>query len=130
MRISGAIGVILACWIGVAESATCGRGVVTGLFNGIGTPPGSTQIDVTLNLACADNTYTAQLFTSMGDFSVKQARSRGDQVDVDFDSGASLGTLHLTFKDNALDGTVDLGGDRGTIALKKALRISPLSNNT
>ena len=120
MRISGAIGLILACWIGVAESATCGRGVVTGLFNGIGKPPGSTKIDVTLNLTCADNAYTAQLFTSMGDFSVKQARSHGGRVDVDFDSGASLGTLHLTFKDNALDGTVDLGGDRGTIALKKA----------
>lgn len=39
---------------------------------------------------------------------------------MDFDSGASLGTLHLTSKGATLGGIVDLGIDRGTIALKKA----------
>jgi hypothetical protein len=120
MRICGAPGVILACWVCVAKSATCGPGDVTGLFNGIGKPPGGTTIDVTLNLLCVDNAYAAQLFTSMGDFEVKEARSQGGHVDVDFDSGASLGTLHLTSKGNTLDGIVELAGDHGTIALKKA----------
>jgi hypothetical protein len=115
-----AIGTLLGCWVCVAHSAACGPGTVTGLFRGTGKPPGGATIDVTLNLLCADNAYSAQLFTSMGDFNVKEARSRESRVDVDFDSGASLGTLHLTSKGTRLEGSVDLGGDRGTIFLKKA----------
>jgi hypothetical protein len=56
----------------------------------------------------------------MGDFTVKDARSQDGAVEVNFDSGASLGTLHLTSKGSVLDGIVDLGGERGTILLKKA----------
>jgi hypothetical protein len=119
-RICGASGAIFACWAGVANSTACVPNAVTGLFNGVGTPPGGTLIDVTLNLLCANSTYTAQLFTSMGDFEVRDARSQGSRVEVDFDSGASLGTLHLTSKGGTLNGVVDLGGDRGTIALNKA----------
>lgn len=120
VRTCSGIGVFFACCAGVAHSATCGPGVITGLFKGIGKPPDGTTIEVTLNLVCANATFTAQLFTSMGDFKVNKARSQGGQVAVDFDSGASLGALHLTSKSNALDGIVDLGSDRGTIALKKA----------
>jgi hypothetical protein len=114
------MGVIFACWACVANSAACGPGVVTGLFRGVGKPPGGATIDVMLNLVCADKAYIGQLFTSMGDFAVKDMRIQGTHVDVEFDSGASLGTLHLTSKGQTLDGIVELGGDRGTIALKKA----------
>jgi hypothetical protein len=119
-RLCGAIGVIFACWAGAANSTACGPGVVTGLFRGVGKPPGGTTIEVMLNLVCADNAYIGQLFTSMGDFAVKDTRTQDTHIDVDFDSGASLGTLHLTSKGKTLNGTVELGGDRGTVALKKA----------
>jgi hypothetical protein len=118
-RLCGAIGVIFACWACVANSTACGPGVVTGLFRGVGKPTGGTTIEVMLNLVCADNACIGQLFTSMGDFAVKDTRMQDAHVDVDFDSGASLGTLHLTSKGKALDGFVELGGDRGTVALKK-----------
>lgn len=118
-RVCGAIGVIFTCWAVVANSTACGPDAVTGLFRGVGKPPGSTTIEVMLNLACARNAYMGQLFTSMGDFAVKDARSQGGHVEVDFDSGASLGTLHLTSKRNALDGIVDLAGEHGTVTLKK-----------
>jgi hypothetical protein len=119
-RIGVAMGALLGCWVCVAQSAACGPGTVTGLFRGTGKPPGGATIDVTLNLLCANDAYSAQLFTSMGDFDVTEARSQESRVDVDFDSGASLGTLHLTFKGSTLGGSVDLGGDHGTILLKKA----------
>jgi hypothetical protein len=115
-----AVGAVFACWAGLANSATCDPKTPVGLFRGIGKPPGGATIDVLLNLVCAEQTYTSQLFTSMGDFAVKDTRSKDGHVDVDFDSGASLGTLHLTSKGNVLDGIVELGGDRGTVALKKA----------
>jgi len=118
-RICGASGVILVCWVCVARAATCGPSVVKGLFNGIGKPPGGTTIEVMLNLVCAGDTYTAQLFTSMGDFAVKSTRSQGARVEVDFDSGASLGELILNSKGKTLDGIVDLAGEHGTVTLKR-----------
>ena len=118
-RTCGAIGVIFACWTVVANSTGCGPDAVTGLFRGLANPPGSTTIDVMLNLSCVRDAYVGQLFTSMGDFAVKDARARDGHVDVDFDSGASLGTLHLTAKGKTLDGLVDLAGEHGTVRLKK-----------
>jgi hypothetical protein len=118
-QICGAMGLVLGCWACVAHSAACGPGSVTGLFKGIGKPPGGTTIDVTLNLVCASDTYTAQLFTSMGDFEVKDTRSQGARVELDFDSGASLGELILNSKGKTLNGIVDLAGEHGTVALKK-----------
>jgi hypothetical protein len=75
-RICGASGAIFVCWFCAAHSAACGPGTVTGLFRGTGKPPGGATIEVTLNLLCANDAYSAQLFTSMGDFEVKEARSR------------------------------------------------------
>jgi hypothetical protein len=119
-RLCCAVGLIFACWASVANSTACRPGVVTGLFRGVGKPPGGATIDVMLNLVCVDDAYIGQLFTSMGDFTVTDTRMQETHVDVDFDSGASQGTLHLTSKGKTLDGIVELGGDRGTIALKKA----------
>ena len=114
-----AVTLICACWISAANSAVCAPGAVVGLFRGTNKPTEGTAIEVTLNLACARNAYVAQLFTSMGDFAVKDARSQGGHVEVDFDSGASLGTLHLTSRDKTLNGTVDLGGEHGKVTLKR-----------
>jgi hypothetical protein len=118
-RICGASGAIFACWVCVSHSAACGPGTVTGLFRGTGKPPGGTTIDVTLNLLCANNAYSAQLFTSMGDFAIKDTRSQGASVEVDFDSGASLGELILTSKGKTLNGIVNLAGEHGTVTLKR-----------
>jgi hypothetical protein len=116
-QISGAL--LATCWAYVAIGGTCDPKAPVGLYRGVSKPADGTPIDVMLNLLCADNVYVAQLFTSMGDFAVKDARARGSDVEVEFDSGASLGTLHLVSRGKALDGGVDLGGDHGTVALKK-----------
>jgi hypothetical protein len=116
-----AICALLASWAGIANSAACGPNTVPiGLYRGTAKPLDGTTIEVMLNLRCARTTYTAQVFTSMGDFDVTDTRSHGGQVEVDFDSGASLGRLHLISQGRMLDGIFDLGGDRGTITLKKA----------
>jgi hypothetical protein len=110
---------IFACWGSPANAAACGSKEVTGLFAGIGKPPGGSMVDVTLNLLCANGVYTAQLFTSMGDFAVKDASSQSGRVKVNFDSGASLGTVDLKSSGNALDGSFDLAGDHGTVKLTR-----------
>jgi hypothetical protein len=106
-------------WGSAVAAAACGSDAITGLFVGVGKPPGGSTIDVTLNLLCEKSIYSAQLFTSMGDFAVKDAGSLAGHVDVNFDSGASLGALHLTSKGKTLKGIVDLAGDRGTVELKR-----------
>lgn len=106
-------------WASAVAAAACGPNTITGLFAGGGKPPGGSTIDVTLNLLCEKGVYSAQLYTSMGDFAVKDANSSADHVDVNFDSGASLGALHLTSKGKTLKGIVDLAGDRGTVELKR-----------
>lgn len=110
---------ILVCWGSAANAAACGSKDVTGLFSGIGNPPGGSKIDVTLNLRCANGAYTAQLVTSMGDFAVKDASSQSGRVKVNFDSGASLGTVDLKSQGKSLDGSFDLAGDRGTVTLTR-----------
>jgi Peptidase family S41 len=113
------IGIIFACWVSVANSAVCEPGAVTGLFRGADKPAQAAPIDVMLNLFCAENAYTGQLFTSMGDFAVKDARSHHGLVDMDFDSGASLGTLRLVSTGKALNGIVDLAGEHRKITLNR-----------
>jgi hypothetical protein len=111
---------ILVCWGSAANAAACGSKDVTGLFSGIGNPPGGAKVDVTLNLLCANGVYTAQLFTSMGDFAVKDASSQSSRVKVNFDTGASLGTVDLKSRGGALNGSFDVAGDHGTVKLAKS----------
>lgn len=114
-----AIAVIFACSASAAHATVCGSGAVTGLFRGLEKAAQGATIDVMLNLVCTDYTYAGQLFTSMGDFVVKDARSQGGHVEVNFDSGASLGTLHLTSKGKTLSGIVDLAGEHEKVMLKR-----------
>jgi hypothetical protein len=114
-----AVGMVFVCWAGLAHAAVCGPNAVTGLYRGLAKPPDGATIDVTLNLLCSNNSYAAQVFTSMGDFAVKDATTSGGRVSVKFDSGASLGTLDLRIRAKMLNGSFNVAGDRGTISLRR-----------
>jgi hypothetical protein len=118
-RLLPAVGMAFACCTGFAHAAVCGPNAVTGLYRGFAKPPDGEIVDVTLNLLCSNSSYDAQLFTSMGDFAVKDATTSGGRVHVDFDSGASLGTLDLKVKAKMLQGAFNVAGDRGTISLRR-----------
>jgi hypothetical protein len=99
------LGIVFACCSGAATAAACGPNDVIGLFDGTGKPPRGSSIDITLNLLCANGNYEAQLFTSKGDFAVKDVRSTNGHVEISFDSGAAIATLDLAPRDNMLDGS-------------------------
>jgi len=101
-----------------AVAAPCGG--PTGLYTGSASTSSGTTAEITLNLYCDKADYAAQLFTSMGDFAVKAASGAPGHAEVNFDSGASLGTLSLTESGTALAGIFTLADDKGTIALTRA----------
>ena len=114
---------ILAIALVFASSAAAGAspcGGLTGLYTGAAQTPDGVKVDITLNLFCDKNEYAAQLFTSMGDFTVKAASATQNRVQVGFDSGASLGTLDLTANGTALAGGFTLADDKGTVSLTRA----------
>jgi hypothetical protein len=99
--------------------APCAPPDITGLYTGTAATPGGANVDLTLNLYCDAGHISAQIFTSMGDFAVKAVTAEDRQVSLDFDTGASLGTLAATRKDDTLAGNFVLAGDSGTIALRR-----------
>lgn len=98
------------------QAAPCGS---TGLYRGSADVPGGSKVEVTLNLYCDNGSAAAQLFTSMGDFGVKDVAGTPNGVHVAFDSGASLGTLELDAKDSTLAGAFTLAGDKGSVSLTR-----------
>lgn len=104
-------------WASGAAARPCSG--VTGLFSGVAETPDGTKAEVTLNLLCRDAKYAAQIFTSMGDFEVKEVSATADHVHVSFDSGAALGTFDMTQKGASLAGTLESEGERGTISLRR-----------
>lgn len=102
------------CPVTAALAAPCGG--PTGLYHAaVKKMDGSIFIDITLNLVCDKNGYAAQLYTSMGDFQVKDATARRSTVEISFDSGASLGSLTLAQNGSDLAGRFTFGTDHGRI---------------
>jgi Peptidase family S41 len=102
----------------LAEAAgSCVHPDTTGLYSGTVRDSQGENIDITLNLYCDGGKLAAQIFTSMGDFSVTAAKVTQEGVSISFDSGAALGTIELARKGDALTGSVDMAGDKGTIGL-------------
>ena len=101
---------IAVLWPGAAFAAC----PTSGLYAGTAKTSDGTTAEATLNLTCKNGSPAAQLFTSMGDFDVKGVREARGHVEVDFDSGASLGTLKLDARGDDLSGTVEIAGDHGT----------------
>jgi hypothetical protein len=112
-----AIGVSLASGMAGAHAAPCAG--PTGLYSGSVGISKAKPVDVTLNLLCDKGAFAAQLFTSMGDFDVKSATAAGRHVGVNFDSGASLGALDLTWDGKRLAGRYSLADDTGPISLSR-----------
>ncbi|MBI1211259.1 MAG: hypothetical protein GC190_07345 [Alphaproteobacteria bacterium] len=115
--ITATIGLFLGL-SGVAQAATCGSDTLTGRFDGI-SQGGFGKVEVTLNLLCDKGEYVAQMFTSIGDLKVSEASATADHVRISFDTGASLATAELSFKDGKLSGEVVVAGSRSTMDLTK-----------
>ena len=98
-----------------AQAAPCG---LTGLYAGTAKTPFG-KADVTLNLYCDKDREAAQIFTSIGDFAVKDVTGTATHVSVAFDSGASLGTLDLDARDNGLSGSYAIAGETGPLSLTR-----------
>jgi hypothetical protein len=106
------------CWLAggtAVHAADCSLG---GRYDGQSRMPHET-FDVSLNLYCADGKYAAQLFTSEGEFAVKALIVASGDVKIEFDSGASLGSVTMTLQGKSLEGTVAVAGESGTIALAR-----------
>lgn len=100
---------------GAAPASPCG---LTGLYTGTAKTPFGAA-DVTLNLYCDKDGEAAQVFTSIGDFAVKEVTGTAAHVRVAFDSGASLGTIDLDAKDRGLSGSYTIAGESGTLSLAR-----------
>ncbi|MGD0142937.1 MAG: hypothetical protein ABSC92_07250 [Rhizomicrobium sp.] len=114
-----ALVIVLLLPAAATAAPPCARSDIAGLYTGVASTPGGTKADVTLNLYCDAGHIAAQIFTSMGDFPVKSATVEDGRVTVDFDSGASLGTLAAKRAGDMLSGSFVLAGDSGTIALRR-----------
>jgi hypothetical protein len=103
---------------GIAQASTCGPDALTGRFDGTSQGPAG-KIEITLNLLCDNGEYVAQMFTSIGDLRVSEANATMDHVRISFDTGPSLATADLSFKDGRLSGEVVVGRSRSTMDLSK-----------
>jgi hypothetical protein len=90
--------------------------------------PGET-FDVSLNLYCADGEFSAQLFTSEGEFTVKAVTVTPNQVQIQLDSGANLGRVDMTRHGTLLTGVVTIAGESGPIALTHVAEAEPPEHN-
>jgi hypothetical protein len=75
---------------------------------------------VTLNLVCQDGRYSAQLYTSQGDWRVSELSSQADRVQLKFNAGAGLGSADLALNGETLAGAFALGSGRGTLSLTRS----------
>ena len=125
MRIAIAV---LLCWLagGTAVHATDCAGA--GRYDGQSKMPGET-FDVSLNLNCTNGKFSAQLLTSEGDFAVKTVTVASDRVQIQFDSGANLGSVEMTRSNNSLTGIVAIAGESGMIALTRVADAEPAEHN-
>jgi hypothetical protein len=108
---------LFLCTLGTeaVQAAPCG---LAGLYAGAAKTPFG-NADVTLNLYCDKDHEGAQIFTSIGDFAVKDVTGAAGHVRVAFDSGASLGTLDLDAKEGGLSGSYTIAGESGALSLAR-----------
>jgi hypothetical protein len=114
-----AFAAILAAAATSAEAAPCEPSDVTGLYSGTATESDGEKSDVTLNLFCDKGGYAAQMFTSNGDFAVTDASGAGGHVVLKIDTRAALASADLMLHGDALSGTFEVAGDKGTMALTR-----------
>lgn len=116
----GLLALLFAIGLGTSAAAAAPCGNPTGLYEtAVKKANGDIYVALTLNLFCDKGAYAAQLFTSMGDFTVKDAAIKDGTVTIAFDSGASLGTLTLKDGGKTLAGRFTFGPDKGPIAFTR-----------
>jgi hypothetical protein len=103
----------------LARSESCRPDSILGLFEGVAKSGELGTVDITLNLLCDNGAYAAQLFTSVGDFSAKSARSNAGKVEIAVDTGVSLGTFDLQVNGERLDGSFLFGEEKGSVELSR-----------
>jgi hypothetical protein len=79
----------------------------------------ATKVSASLNVFCRNGGTAAQLFTSMGDFEVKNVSATPSHIGLTFDSGASLGRLDLDTNGKSLIGTFTLVDERGSASFSR-----------
>jgi len=104
---------------GAASAESCRNDSVVGLFEGTAKAPTLDNVEVTLNLLCDKGEYAAQLFTSVGDFGAKSARSQAGRVELAVDTGVSLGTFDLQLTGERLEGSFLFGEEKGSVELTR-----------
>lgn len=108
------LGVGVAAAILWTGAAVAGCPDVTGLYTGAATGSDGAKIDTRINLTCDAGQLGAQFFTSVGDFPGTKVEMTGDTLTLGFDTRAALGSMRLTRKGDALTGSFELAGDKGT----------------
>jgi hypothetical protein len=102
-----------------AHSEACEPDDIQGLYEGAYHSAELGDIEITLNLLCNDNAYAAQIFTPLGDLSVKGASSKGAHVQVEFVAFGVPSTLALDLKGNELSGPAVIATRPGDVVLKR-----------
>jgi hypothetical protein len=111
---------VAAVWLmgaPAAQAAPCAG--ATGLYAGQAKAANGPTVEVTLNLFCAGGRYSAQFFPSDGDFDGKSVAFGKGHLVASFDTGVALGGIDLVQKGNLLSGTLQLGEDKGSVALTR-----------
>ncbi|HEX3887298.1 MAG TPA: hypothetical protein VHW05_07350 [Phenylobacterium sp.] len=122
-------GLLIALGVVVAASragAECPAGAPTGLFRGTTGGDGAEIVDVTLNLACADGRYVAQVFTSQTDFEAQTATGGPGHVVLKFDARGRFGHADLKLDGDALNGDFQTGMTHGGLTARRVGPARPL----
>lgn len=125
MRIT--IAVVL-WWLAGQTAVLAADCAASGRYEGQSKMPDQT-FDVSLNLYCAAGKFSAQLFTSEGEFAVKTVTVAADRVQIQFDSGASLGSVEMARHGLSLAGVVSIAGESGTVVLARLADADPPGRN-
>lgn len=98
--------------------ADCPAGAPEGRFAGGYKAYDGEQVEVTLNVVCAQGRYSAQVFTSQGDWGVAQADGEAGRLKLRL--GGPAGDADLILVGEALGGPFHRGRATGQLALTRA----------
>ena len=99
-----------------AAAAPC---PLTGLYAGSAELPFG-HADVVLNLYCDNGKPASRLYTSIGDYDTLSTEADASHVTIGFGTRGSPATLTMAVNGDALTGTVDLAGPKGSVALRRS----------
>lgn len=118
----------LLCWLVVGTAVHAADCAAAGRYDGQSKVAGET-VDISLNLYCVNGKFSTQLFTSQGDFTIKTVTVAPDRLQIQFDSGANLGSLEMMRHGLSLAGVVVIAGESATVTLTRLADADPPERN-